>query len=399
MGGSHLKGSDVGDSRQWFVFAGGGTGGHLFPALAVVEVLRERGLPVDVSFFCTDRPIDRDVLGKVQLEARPLSVLPFPSRPWRWPRFLWRWRQSVAACKRAFKSRRPAVIVGAGGYASGPPVHVGLKTGIPTFLLNPDAVPGRANHHLGKREQLAGVFAQWAVTRNHFPPEARVFVTGCPVRKAFRTMCESIAGPEAAQAAEAAASEAKRSFNLDPASPVLLITGASQGARTVNEAFVQLRALIAQSGWQVLHLTGHAGHQQVADSYADAKVRATVLPFTDRMAEAMFASDLIVSRAGASTLAEILAMGKPSILLPYPFHRDRHQWHNGEVLVDAGAAILLDDLKDASANARQLEPVLTDILNNRPHRVKMAAAACGLGKPQAAAEIAERLCQAAGIRY
>ena len=172
------------------LLAAGGTGGHLFPALAVVELLRERGLPVDVSFFCTQRPIDQDVLGKVQVDARPLSVLPFPTRPWTWPRFLWRWRESVAACRRAFEQRRPAVIVGAGGYASGPPVHAGLKMGIPTFLLNPDAVPGRANRHLGRRPDLAGVFAQWDVTRTHFPPTARVHVTGCPVRKAFRAICQ-----------------------------------------------------------------------------------------------------------------------------------------------------------------------------------------------------------------
>lgn len=387
------------EHRHWFVFAGGGTGGHLFPALAVVELLRERSLPVDVSFFCTQRPIDRDVLGKVQTDARPLSVLPFPTRPWAWPRFLWRWRHSVAVCRRAFGQRRPAVIVGAGGYASGPPVDVGLKMGIPTFLLNPDAVPGRANRHLGKRPDLAGVFAQWDVTRTHFPPTARVHVTGCPVRKAFRSICESAAGPGNREAARDMAGELKRSFNLDPLRPVLLITGASQGARTINEAFVRLQGMIASAGWQVLHLTGQADCERVRGAYRESGLSAAVLPFTDRMAEAMFASDLIVSRAGASTLAEILAVGKPSILLPYPFHRDRHQWHNGEVLVKAGAAVLLDDLKDASENARQMQPILEDILNNAAHRERMCAAACRLGKPQAAAEIARHLCQAAGFGY
>jgi UDP-N-acetylglucosamine--N-acetylmuramyl-(pentapeptide) pyrophosphoryl-undecaprenol N-acetylglucosamine transferase len=393
------KGTDVSDSRPWFVFAGGGTGGHLFPALAVVELLRERGLSVDVSFFCTDRPIDRDVLGKVQVEARPLSVLPFPTRPWRWPKFLWRWRQSVAVCRRAFSQRRPAVVVGAGGYASGPPVHVGLKMGIPTFLLNPDAVPGRANRHLGKRPDLAGVFAQWDVTKQHFPATARVLTTGCPVRKAFRSICEMVSACRDPEAIRGRLGELKGSFNLDPDRPVLLITGASQGARTINDAFTQLRDLVSSAGWQVLHLTGRADHHKVADAYAETGLTASVLAFTDRMAEAMCASDLIVSRAGASTLAEILAVGKPSILLPYPFHRDRHQWRNAEVLVKAGAAGLLDDLKDGSANARQLEPVLKEILGNTPLRQRMADAALALGKPHAAADIAGHLCRAAGIGY
>jgi UDP-N-acetylglucosamine--N-acetylmuramyl-(pentapeptide) pyrophosphoryl-undecaprenol N-acetylglucosamine transferase len=393
------EGTDVSNPRHWFVFAGGGTGGHLFPALAVVELIRERGLPVDVSFFCTNRPIDGEVLGKVQVEARPLTVLPFPTRPWRWPKFLWRWRQSVGACRKAFRQRRPAVVVGAGGYASGPPVHVGLKTGIPTFLLNPDAVPGRANRHLGKRDDLAGVFAQWDVTRDYFPASARIFVTGCPVRRAFRSVCESAAKAGSPQAVARMAGDLKRSFKLAPDRPVLLVTGASQGARTINEAFIQLRGLIASAGWQVLHLTGQSDQERVGQAYAEAGLPAAVLPFTDRMDEAMFAADLIVSRAGASTLAEILAVGKPSILLPYPFHRDRHQWHNAEVLVKAGAAVLLDDLKDALGNARQLEPILSDIFKNPTNREKMAAAAGALGKPQAAAEIAERLCQAAGLRY
>ncbi|HPD31651.1 MAG TPA: UDP-N-acetylglucosamine--N-acetylmuramyl-(pentapeptide) pyrophosphoryl-undecaprenol N-acetylglucosamine transferase [Phycisphaerae bacterium] len=397
--GFHAKGTNVSESRHWFVFAGGGTGGHLFPALAVVELLRERGLPVDVSFFCTQRPIDQNVLDEAQIQAYPLSVLPFPTRPWAWPRFLWHWRQSVSVCRQAFQQRRPAVIVGAGGYASGPPVHVGLKMGIPTFLLNPDAVPGRANRHLGKRPDLAGVFAQWDVTKASFPPTAPVYVTGCPVRKAFRSVCESAAKLNTLEAVRDKMGELKQSFSLDPSRPMLLITGASQGARTINEAFIRLADQIASAGWQVLHLTGQADYERVAREYRRSSLSAAVLPFTDRMAHAMLASDLIVSRAGASTLAEILAVGKPSILLPYPFHRDRHQWHNAEVLVKAGAAILLDDLKDGEENARQIRPVLTDILNNASHRERMGAAACGLGRPQAAAKIAQHLCQSAGIDF
>lgn len=397
--GFDAKGTNVSESPHWFVFAGGGTGGHLFPALAVVEMLRERGMPVEVSFFCTQRPIDQDVLRKVQIEARPLSVLPFPTRPWAWPRFLWHWRKSVSICRQVFQQRRPAVIVGAGGYASGPPVHVGLKLGIPTFLLNPDAVPGRANRHLGKRPDLAGVFAQWDVTKTFFPPTARIHVTGCPVRKAFRSVCESAAKLDTSQAVRDMAGKLKRSFNLDPSRPMLLITGASQGARTINEAFIRLTDQIASAGWQVLHLTGQADYERIALAYRQSGLSAAVLPFTDRMADAMFASDLIVSRAGASTLAEILAAGKPSILLPYPFHRDRHQWHNADVLVKAGAAIVLEDLKDGEENARQIRPVLDDILNNASQRERMCAAACGLGKPQAAVKIAQHLCQSAGIDF
>ncbi len=391
--------------RPWFVFAGGGTGGHLFPALAVVESLRERGEGIDVSFFCTERALDREILGAAQVEAVPLGVQPVPSRPWRWPGFLLRWRASVSLCKRAFSDRQPAVVIGAGGYASGPPVAAALRLGVPTFLLNPDAVPGLANQHLARRRGMTGVFAQWPVTRDRFPPPVPVMVTGCPVRRAFCSFGGVGMNARGAGAEEDSrgsdvmerrvVEEARQSLGLDPGRRTLLVTGASQGARTVNEAMIRLAGVVASWGWQVLHLSGSADRERVARAYAEAGTPGAVYPFTDRMADAMVAANLIVSRAGASTLAEILAVGRPAMLLPYPFHRDRHQWHNGAVLVEAGAAVMLEDLKDASANVRQMSPVLTSLVTDDARRDKMAAAARALGRPDAADRVADRLCEAA----
>src|SRR5690606_24094076 len=147
------------------------------------------------------------------------------------------------------------------------------------------------------------------------------------------------------------------SFGLERERRTLLVTGASQGARTINEALIRLAPMIAAAGWQVLHLSGPADRERVAGAYAETAGRVAglcynVLAFTDRMPEAMAACDLIISRAGASSLAEIQAVGKPSILMPYPFHKDRHQWHNAAVLVEAGAAVLVDDTKDGEQNAQ-----------------------------------------------
>jgi UDP-N-acetylglucosamine--N-acetylmuramyl-(pentapeptide) pyrophosphoryl-undecaprenol N-acetylglucosamine transferase len=178
-------------------------------------------------------------------------------------------------------------------------------------------------------------------------------------------------------------------FSLDPSKPTLLVTGASQGAHTINEAIIGLAPEIAAAGWQVLHLSGSADRERVQSAYAKAKTPAVVLSFTDQMAEAMAAADLIVSRAGASSLAEFLAIGKPSILLPYPFHRDRHQWHNGQVLVDAGAAVMFEDQKDAAANIRTLAPVLKTLMTDTAKREKMTQAARTLGRPEAADLVAD----------
>jgi UDP-N-acetylglucosamine--N-acetylmuramyl-(pentapeptide) pyrophosphoryl-undecaprenol N-acetylglucosamine transferase len=186
-------------------------------------------------------------------------------------------------------------------------------------------------------------------------------------------------------------------FALNPTKPTLLVTGASQGARTINEAVIGLASEIAAAGWQVLHLSGSADRDRVQSAYTKANTPAVVLAFTDQMAEAMAAADLIVSRAGASSLAELLAMGKPSILLPYPFHRDRHQSHNGQVLVDAGAAIMLEDQKDASANIRALAPVLTMLMTDTAKREKMSQAARALGRPEAADLVAECIVKTACI--
>lgn len=367
--------------RPWFIFAGGGTGGHLYPAMAVVEALRGMAPETDVSFFCTDRPMDRDILGGAGIEAIPQGVLPFPAKPWAWPKFLVRWRQSVRFCEQRFVQRRPAFVVGAGGYASGPPVHAAARLGIPTFLLNPDAVPGRANRHMAKRAGVRGVFAQWDVTRRHFPPSVAVEVCGCPVRPAFRQSVGQPAGP------------IRESFGLDPDIPTLLVTGASQGARTINEAMLLLLWAVAAVRWQVLHLAGaaDAGHVEQRYRAFGSGLKFRVLAFTDRMAEAMTSADLVISRAGASTLSEIQAVGKPSILFPYPYHRDQHQRHNAVVLAEAGAAVLLDDLKDATANASQLGVVLARLMGDAECRSQMAQAARELDRPQSAQDIAARL--------
>jgi UDP-N-acetylglucosamine--N-acetylmuramyl-(pentapeptide) pyrophosphoryl-undecaprenol N-acetylglucosamine transferase len=382
---------------MWFVFAGGGTGGHLFPALAVVDELRLLAAGasetktatqdgIEVSFLCTPRPIDAQVLGAAQIEAIRQPVRPFTVRPWRWPAFWKAWRASLAHCRKLFRARRPAAVVGAGGYASGPAVRVALDEGIPTFLLNPDAIPGRANRYLAGHNAMAGIFAQWEVTRGHLPASAPVEVTGCPVRRAFH------------EADRRDRRELLRSFELDPDRRVLLVTGASQGARTINEAMIALADTFDWTGWQVLHLAGQVDVERVSAAYGQAFRRrhgaARVLAFTDRMAEAMAAADLVISRAGASTLAELLVLGKPSILLPYPYHRDQHQRRNAEVLAQAGAAVLIDDARDVQLNRGPIEAALGPLMQDDAQRDAMARSARSLAKPEAGRQIAQRLLEA-----
>jgi len=362
--------------RPLIVFAGGGTGGHLFPAVAVAEELAGMAPEVAVEFLVTDRPIDRQILGEHGWPIVPQPVRPLSVQPWRWPAFWWGWRRSVHLANKRMRSRQPAVVVGTGGYGAGPAIHAGHHLGIPTALINPDVKPGRANRHLGSTAD--GVFCQWEAAAKSFPHVPLVVATGCPVRRAFLTSDRS------------AACEV---FGLDPAKQTLVITGASQGARTVNRAMVALLDDLAglQDRWQVLHLTGQLDFDEVRQAYAGRLDAAAVLPFTDKMAEAIQAADLVVSRAGASTLAELTAVGRPSVLLPYPYHRDMHQAANAAVLAEAGAAVALDDRIEPDANAEQLRPLLLELMTYPERLVRMSLAAQKIGRPDAAVTVARHL--------
>jgi UDP-N-acetylglucosamine--N-acetylmuramyl-(pentapeptide) pyrophosphoryl-undecaprenol N-acetylglucosamine transferase len=359
-------------SAAHYVFAGGGTGGHLYPGLAVADALRQQAPDADITFFTTTRTLDRDLLASTPYHQVTQPVQPLTLHPLRLPGFWLAWRRSVAAARAAFLRCRPAAVLGLGGYAAGPPVVAARSLGIRTAILNPDAVPGRANRHLAKYADL--VVLQWDVSRAHFRPGTNCQTFGCPIRAEF---------------ASADAAEGRRRFELDPTRPVLLVTGASQGAHTVNEAMLRVWPAFhaAHPEWQLLHLTGPADEAGVRTSYDAAGHSARVLSFTPEMPLALAAADLIVSRAGASTLAELTLLGRPSILLPYPYHRDRHQHANAQVLVAQGAAALLEDQLRPELNAGPLRAALARIADPAV-RTPMGRAAAGLGRKTAAADVA-----------
>jgi UDP-N-acetylglucosamine--N-acetylmuramyl-(pentapeptide) pyrophosphoryl-undecaprenol N-acetylglucosamine transferase len=355
-----------------YVFAGGGTGGHLFPGLAVAEALRRRAPEAEITFFTTTRALDRELLEPTAYPQIEQPVRPFTLHPLHFPGFWWSWRQSVRAARVFLQEQRTRAVLGLGGYAAGPAVVAARSLGIRTAILNPDAIPGRANRHLARHADL--VVLQWAAARTHFGSSTNCQVLGCPIRRAFA-------------AADAAAG--RRHFELDAARPVLLVTGASQGAHTVNQALVHVWPAFhaTHPDWQLLHLTGPGDEAEVRAAYAAATSPAHVISFTPEMALALAAADLVVSRAGASTLAELTTLGKPAILFPYPYHRDRHQHANAQVLVERGAAILLEDRRRPELNAPPLREAL-DRMAEPAERQRMAAAAASLGNKDAADQVA-----------
>jgi UDP-N-acetylglucosamine--N-acetylmuramyl-(pentapeptide) pyrophosphoryl-undecaprenol N-acetylglucosamine transferase len=355
--------------------AGGGTGGHLYPGLAVAEAVQALQPDFEVTVFGTPRAIDKRLTDDRHYALFPQVVRPFTTKPWQWPGFALAYSKAVRQASERFLARPPAVVFGLGGYAAAPGVVAAAKLGYPVAIFNPDAVPGRANRRLASKANR--VFVQWDETIQHFADAAEVKCTGCPIRPAF---------------AKATPEKGYRTFKLDPDKHTLLITGASQGARSINAAMLELVDLwrVAKD-WQLIHLTGPADLEMCRAKYEENGILARTLAYTEHMAYCMAIADLVISRAGAGTLAEITALGKPSVLMPYPFDRKKHQLANAKVLVKNHAAVLVEDSNDAKDNAARLRDELRDLMRSDEQRRTMGRRAGALGRIDAADVIAREL--------
>jgi UDP-N-acetylglucosamine--N-acetylmuramyl-(pentapeptide) pyrophosphoryl-undecaprenol N-acetylglucosamine transferase len=363
------------------LFAGGGTGGHLYPGISVALALKKAWPEAQPVFLCTTREIDKVILQPTGFRFIPQPIIP-PVRSISGLLRFWKsWRETKDLVKGVLRQFSPAAILGLGGYAAGVAVRYAAAKGIPAAILNPDVIPGKANKYLTRYVQA--VCCQFPQSRRHVPAEyqPRLRTTGCPIRPDIMTL------PDRAEAAGR--------LGLDPHLQTLVVTGASQGAQTVNEAVLTALPEINFQGWQMLHLAGREHAAAVTTAYRERSTPARVIDFTADMGDVWAVADLAISRSGASSCAELTACGVPSILMPYPFHKDLHQRANARVLADAGAAVLLDDEKNARKNADKLKPILEPLLRDSDKRQKMADAARALGHGDAAEQVAGVLKQLA----
>jgi UDP-N-acetylglucosamine--N-acetylmuramyl-(pentapeptide) pyrophosphoryl-undecaprenol N-acetylglucosamine transferase len=327
------------------VFAGGGTGGHLVPGLAVAEELRRRLPDARCVFIGTKRPVEEHMVPRAGFELRSVDAPRMPERLHHWPFFPFRLWASIRRAKAALCELKPGIVVGLGGYGSAPVVLAAKKLGVPVVLMEQNTIPGRANRFLSRYARE--VYAQFEASRAFFRDPSAVHVLGNPLRAGI---------------AEGRRDRAMQLFSLDGARKTLLALGGSQGARTINQAVCGALAELAGAGpLQVIHQTGSEEYDAVAALHRKSGVRGYVSAFIDHMPEALAAADLVLSRAGATTLAEIAAAGKPSILVPYPFAADDHQRLNAQAYVDAGAAAMVrnSDLT-AAETAKRVRALLFD---------------------------------------
>jgi UDP-N-acetylglucosamine--N-acetylmuramyl-(pentapeptide) pyrophosphoryl-undecaprenol N-acetylglucosamine transferase len=359
------------------LLAGGGTGGHLYPGIAIAEALQTLAPNVKPIFLCTNKDIDRVILEPTGFEFIRQPIVPWKRSIGGTLRFARHFGETWDLVRKVLKERRPAVVLGLGGYAAGLAVKLAARRKTPTALLNPDVIPGEANRLLMK--QAEAVFCQFQETSAHVDASlhSKLKVTGCPIRMEVRNL------PPRAQAAGR--------LSLDPALNTLVVTGASLGAQTINEAVLTMLEGVTLRGWQLLHLSGRDHAPAVRAGYRDLSVPAVVIDFTPAMSDIWSVADLAISRSGASSCAELTASGIPSILFPYPFHKDLHQRANATVLANAGAAIVLEDEKDRKKNADKLRPAVESLLYDVDKRRAMSESARKLGKPAAADCVAKSI--------
>lgn len=362
--------------------AGGGTGGHLYPGIAVAQALRAQAPEIQVLFLCTAKPIDRTILEPTGFEFLPQPIVPPVRTVSGLLKFWTHWRETKDLVRKVIRERQPAAVLGLGGYAAGVGVKAAAVRKVPAAMLNQDVIPGKANQYLMRYVQ--SICCQFEATRRYVSTahQGKIRLTGCPIRP------DIIALPPREEAIARLGLEA----NLN----TLVVTGASQGAQTVNEAVLTALGQIKFQGWQVLHLAGKEHADAVRGGYRELAVPVRVIDFTPDMADVWAVANLAISRSGASSCAELTACGVPSLLMPYPFHRDMHQRANARVLTDGGAAILIDDEKDRRKNAVKLSAAMESLLYDADRRAAMGLAARKIGRTDAADAVAKILLQMVG---
>jgi UDP-N-acetylglucosamine--N-acetylmuramyl-(pentapeptide) pyrophosphoryl-undecaprenol N-acetylglucosamine transferase len=357
------------------MIACGGTGGHLFPGIAVAKELQARGHRA--LLVVSPKPVDAEALRhNPEFESRTLATMGWPGFKGTLVlkfvvRLVWAWCQGA----RLMGEWKPDAVLGMGGFTSAVPLDHGRRRGLPTFLHESNAIPGRVTRRWAK--EVSAVLLGFAEANERLPQGSTSYVTGTPVRQ---TLWRSVRA------------DAFSRLGLDPARRTLLVMGGSQGARPVNEAVMRGLEIFGgyRDQWQFLHMSGQGEGAAVQAGYNRARMSARVLEFCGDMGDAYAVADLAVSRAGASSITELLACHLPSILIPYPLAADDHQSANARAAVATGAAVAMEQERAMSG---LLGKRVEELLGNTERLAEMRAAArvAGEGHRDAASRVAERI--------
>lgn len=365
------KSYDTTPRRPRVVISGGGTGGHIFPALSIADALRRR-LDADILFVGAENRMEMTRVPEAGYEIIGLPVAGFDrKRLWRNISVLFKLFRSLRKSRKIISDFKPDIAIGVGGYASGPTLKAAQRAGIPTLLQEQNSYAGVTNKLLGEK---AGKICVAYDGMERFFPADRIVKTGNPIRKALLSYSKSV-------------KEAREAFGLDPERPVLLVVGGSLGALTLNESMEKGIKRIADKGIQVIWQTGKNFGDRGPAAAREIK-GVVVTPFISDMASAYRAADLVVGRAGAGSISELQALGKPVILVPSPNVAEDHQTHNARALSERGAAVLVTD-----AEARDiLVDTAIGLIGDKKRLADMQARILEMGIADSDERIADEVC-------
>ncbi len=347
------------------IITGGGTGGHLFPGIAVAQEIKRRNPEARILFAGTGRAVDREGLARYGFEARTMHCGALKGAGiMGMLRTMWGLPMSLLEALRLLREFKPALVFGVGGYVTGPVIAAARLLGIPTAIHEQNSVPGLANRQLGRVARR--VFLSIPGTERYFRFR-KCYFSGNPVRE---EIIKAAAGPPSGE-------------------PVLLIIGGSQGAHCLNTLLPEaVGGILTElpAGFRVIHQTGKEDELRSREAWKKLRVEAEVRAFFKDMARIYSPASLVVSRAGATTLAELTVLGKAAVLIPFPFAADNHQQKNADYLVAAGAARMF---KERDLSPAALGRAIVEILNNNESRREMEKQARQLARPEAAAAIVD----------
>ncbi len=351
------------------LISGGGTGGHIFPALSIAEALRRRWPDCEILFVGAEGRMEMERVPAAGYKIIGLPVAGFDRRRlWRNAGVLLKLWRSLTRARRIVREFRPDVAVGVGGYASGPTLKAAQRAGVPTLLQEQNSYAGVTNKLLAKKARR--ICVAYPDMERFFPAET-IVLTGNPVRKAL-TECTL------------SQEEAKSRLGFDPSRPLVLVVGGSLGARTINNSMAASLDSLLDGETQILWQTGRSG-EQTGKGATNGRKDVIATAFISDMATAYRAADLVVSRAGAGTISELQLLGKPVILVPSPNVAEDHQRKNALALADRGAAVMITD----DEAPERLAPAIRKLMADAPARQKLSENILAMALPESDEMIAD----------
>ncbi|MFP4497559.1 MAG: undecaprenyldiphospho-muramoylpentapeptide beta-N-acetylglucosaminyltransferase [Vulcanimicrobiota bacterium] len=355
------------------IVTGGGTGGHIYPAIAVAREIKKRKKETEILFVGTRTGIEAKAVPAAGFQIDFIKASGLSFQPVKLTKFIFNNILGLIRAISIMNKFKPDLVIGSGGFVSAPVLAASSLKKVPFVLLEQNALPGKVNRLMARKAEK--ILATFDETSNYFSNE-KTIITGNPIR------AEILKYPK---------KQACKNLNLSPEKFTMVITGGSQGARAVNNAVINSLPCWKEKDWQILHLVGRKNYEEVKDRteplMADFKGIYKCLDYTEDMASIYAVADLIISRSGASSLAEITAVGIPAVLIPYPYAADNHQEKNARGIEKAGGAVVIPD----NEAEEKLKPTVEELAGSK-EKLKIMAEKCkSMGKPQALSNIVDEI--------